>query len=93
MRSAIFAALLAGTATSAIAADAAERKFIHEGMDEGEVVLKIGKPDYESVVSGSGAKVLAKKWTYFPASRDDQTLTVITIVNGRVGTVERRISR
>ena len=35
--------------SSAFAADPGERKFIREGMSEGEVMMKIGKPDSESV--------------------------------------------
>ena len=93
MRTAAFAILLATSAVSAIAADAAERKFIHEGMAEGEVLIKVGKPDYESVLSGERAKVVVKKWTYFPAARDGQTMTIVTIRNGTVGAVERKISR
>jgi hypothetical protein len=34
--------------TLVVAADAAHRKFIREGMSEGEVVMKIGRPDSES---------------------------------------------
>ncbi|MEJ8856312.1 hypothetical protein WKW79_17155 [Variovorax robiniae] len=79
----MIAALLATAAGSVLAADAAERKFIREGMAEGEVLVKIGKPDYESVVSGGAATVVEKKWTYMPAPRDEQTLTTVTIKNGR----------
>lgn len=46
-----FALLAALIATSLFAADAAERKFIREGMSEGEVLLKLGKPDSESNVT------------------------------------------
>ena len=94
MRNLILGLVLAVTAmAAAAAADAVERKFISAGMDEGQVLLKIGKPDYESVTSGNGADVVEKKWTYFPASRDEQTMTVITIRNGKVNAVERKISR
>ena len=93
MRNLILGLVLSVTAMAAAAADAVERKFISAGMDEGQVLLKIGKPDYESVTSGNGADVVEKKWTYFPASRDAQTMTVITIRNGKVNAVERKISR
>ena len=94
MRNLTLGLLLTATAVSVAAADAAERKFISAGMDEGQVLTKIGKPDYESVVSGNGANVVEKKWTYFPSPRDEQTTIVITIRNGRVvGAVERMISR
>lgn len=93
MRHLILGLTLAIIATSVAAADAVERKFISAGMDEGQVLLKVGKPDHESVTSGHRADVVEKKWTYFPAVRDEQTMTVITIKNGKVSAVERTISR
>lgn len=85
--------LLAATTMSVAAADAVERKFISAGMDEGQVLLKIGKPDHDSLVSGHSADVVEKKWTYFPAPRDAQTMTIVTIRNGKVHAVERKIAR
>jgi Protein of unknown function (DUF2845) len=79
--------------STAIAADAGDRKFIREGMSEGEVMMKIGKPDSESVDSGGGAKVTVKRWMYFPTSGDPQTITTITIREGRVTEVSRQVSR
>jgi hypothetical protein len=79
--------------SSAIAADAGDRKFIREGMSEGEVMMKIGKPDSESVDSGGGAKVTIKRWLYFPTSGDPQTITTITIRDGRVAEISRQMSR
>lgn len=93
MRHLILAFVLAVASMAVAAADAVERKFISAGMEEGQVLLKIGKPDHESVTSGGGADVVEKKWTYFPALRDEQTMTVITIRNGKVNAVERKISR
>ena len=93
MRHLIVGFMLVVMATAAAAADAVERKFIRAGMEEGQVLLKIGKPDHESVTSGNGAEVVEKKWTYFPAVRDAQTMTVITIRNGTVSAVDRKISR
>ena len=93
MRNLTLGFLLAATAMSVAAADAVERKFISAGMDEGQVLLKIGKPDHDSVVSGGGADVVERKWTYFPAPRDGQTVTIITIRNGKVHAVERKIAR
>jgi len=79
--------------SSAIAADAGDRKFIREGMSEGEVMMKIGRPDSESVDSGGGAKVTTKRWMYFPASGDPQTITTITIRDGKVTEISRQVSR
>ena len=83
--------LTALIASSLFAADASERKFIRTGMSEGEVLVKIGKPDSESDVSGAGAFVAEKKWTYLPAPGDQQTITIITIRAGEVTDVERKV--
>jgi Protein of unknown function (DUF2845) len=78
---------------NALAADAADRRFVREGMSEGEVIMKIGRPDSESVDSGGGAKVAVKRWMYFPTSGDSQTMTTITIRDGKVTEVSRQVSR
>ena len=93
MREILVAALLSALSIPSLAADASERKFIDKGMTESEVLLKIGKPDNESEISGGAAKVVEKVWTYFPHEDDKQTLTTITIKNGRMIAVERTISR
>lgn len=79
--------------SSVLAADASERKFIREGMSEGEILLKIGKPDSESVDSGAGATVTVKRWIYLPTPGDEQTLTTVVIRDGKVTEVTRKISR
>lgn len=79
-------------AAAAHAADA-ERRFIHTGMSEGDVLVKIGKPDTESIDSGGGAKVVVKRWIYLPSPGDPQMLTTITIREGQVVDVDRRMSR
>ena len=89
----IVGCLLLLSATSGLAADAGERKFIRKGMGEGEVILKIGKPDHEAfrrVVRGEPEE---KTWTYFPHARDRQTLTVLTFHSGVVTGIDRRITR
>lgn len=78
---------------SALAADAIERKFIREGMGEGEVLLKIGKPDHEAFIRVVRGEAEEKAWTYFPHARDAQTLTIVTFHAGVVTRVERKISR
>ena len=85
--------LLAWASVPTLAADARERNFIEKGMGEGEVVLKIGKPDHEAfnrVVRGEPEE---KTWTYFPHPRDPQTLTIIKFHSGVVTTIERQIAR
>ena len=89
-------ALLASLVTAcsgAWAADAAERGFIRKGMKEGEVLLKIGKPDHETFVRNVKGEAEEKTWTYFPHTNDPQTLTILTIKAGVVEVVERKISR
>lgn len=93
MKSLLLALLLGLTAVNAYAADTRERKFIREGMTEADVLVKIGKPDSESVDSGGGAKVVEKRWIYLPASGDEQTLTTVTLRGGKVVEVTRQISR
>lgn len=90
---ALVAALLFAAAASAVAADARERGFIGLGMAEGEVLFKIGKPDHEAFVLNVKGQPEEKTWTYFPDSRDPQTLTVITLRAGVVANVERKIAR
>lgn len=84
---------LALAAAAAGAADASERRFIREGMGEGEVVFKIGKPDHEAFIRNVRGQPEEKAWTYFPHSRDPQTLTVITLRAGVVAGIERKIAR
>ena len=73
--------------------DAGERKFIRKGMGEGEVVLKIGKPDHVAWHRAVKGLPEEKTWTYFPHPRDPQTLTVFTLRAGVVSTIERKIVR
>jgi hypothetical protein len=89
----ILIASAASAGTSVSAADANDRRFIREGMAEGEVVLKIGKPDHEAFINNVKGRPEEKSWTYFPTSRDAQTLTIVTLRAGVVAAVERKISR
>ena len=87
------ATALALMSTFSWAVDADERRFIREGMKEGEVVLRIGKPDHETFIRNVKGEPEEKAWTYFPHPRDPQTLTILTIRAGVVELVERKISR
>jgi hypothetical protein len=80
-------------ASSAFAADAGERKFIREGMSEGDVLMKIGKPDSQSEDTGGGAKVTIKRWIYMPTYGDGQTITTVVLEKGQVKEVTRQMSR
>ena len=86
-------ALLASAGASAIAADAAECRFIREGMGEGKVLFKIGKPDHEAFIRNVMGQPEEKTWTYFPDSRDPQTLTIVTFNAGVVARIDRKIAR
>ena len=77
----------------ALAADAGERRFITAGMSEGEVLMKIGKPDSQSEDTGGGSKVTVKRWIYLPAQGDSQTMTTIVLKNGKVEEVNRQVAR
>jgi hypothetical protein len=93
IRGLVLAVLTMLFATGSYASDARERGFIREGMGEGEVLLKIGKPDHEAFVRDIRGQPEEKTWTYFPHARDPQTLTIITLKAGVVATVERKIAR
>lgn len=82
--------------TSAYATDARERRFISQGMSEGQVLVKIGQPDSESIDSGryaNGRYAVEKRWSYFPHQGDSQTLTTIILREGKVIEITREISR
>ncbi|WP_310566049.1 hypothetical protein [Hydrogenophaga sp.] len=87
------AGMCAVVCTVAAAADARERGFIRQGMHEGEVLLRVGKPDHEAFVRTVRGQPEEKTWAYFPHPRDPQTLTVVTLRAGVVSAVERKIVR
>ena len=69
--------------------DPAERRHLHPGMHEGEVISRIGMPDMKS---GGGGRKLAR-WTYLPVSGDAQTLTTVVFEYGKVVEVERKVMK
>lgn len=95
--------LLSGLSAAVGAHDARERGFIRMGMTEGEVLVRVGKPDHEAWTVGrvrgrDGAAIVQGRdgdmtWTYFPHEQDPDTLTVITFRAGVVVDVERKITR
>jgi Domain of unknown function (DUF4124) len=66
---------------------ASERKFIAPGINEGEVMARLGTPDMKS---GGGGRKLAR-WTYLPAPEDPGTVTTLTFESGRLVEVERKV--
>jgi hypothetical protein len=65
----------------------ADRKFLAPGINEGEVVTRIGAPNMKS--GGNGRKVA--RWTYLPVPEDPGTITTLTFEHGRLVEVERKI--
>ena len=65
----------------------AERKFLAPGINEGEVVTRVGPPDMKS--GGNGRKTA--RWTYLPVPEDARTLTTLTFEHGRLVEVERKV--
>ena len=63
-----------------------ERKFLVPGINEGEVIARVGRPD---VSSGGGRKTV--RWTYLPAPDDPATITTLTFELGRLVEVERKV--
>lgn len=68
--------------------DPAERRHLHPGMYEGEVLARAGPPDMKS---GGGRKL--SRWTYMPVPGDPQTLTTVVFEYGKVVEVERKVVR
>ena len=85
--------VLCAVCVLAVAADARERRFVREGMAESEVLLKIGKPDHEAFITNVRGQPEEKTWSYFPHSRDPQTLTIVTLRSGVVARIDRKIER
>jgi hypothetical protein len=67
--------------------DPAERKHVRVGMSEAELVMRLGTPD---VTSGSKQK-RSLRWTWLPADGDPDTITTVTLVNGSVSDVDRKV--
>jgi hypothetical protein len=62
--------------------------FMHlrRGMSEGELLLRAGKPDQESV---EGYRNFVVKSLYYHPTTDDPFITVVTLRGGRVANLER----
>jgi hypothetical protein len=65
----------------------ADRKFLAPGINEAEVVTRIGPPDMKS--GGNGRKIA--RWSYLPAPEDPGTITTLTFEHGRLVEVERKV--
>jgi hypothetical protein len=68
-------------------ADAQQRRFLHGGMSEGEVIARVGQPDVKARTRRG------VRWTYMPVADDASTMTTVTFERGAVAEVERKIIR
>ncbi len=68
-------------------AGASERRFARAGMTEGEVLAKLGTPDMKAYRRNQKQT----RWTWLPADGDLDTITTLTLVEGVVTEVERRV--
>lgn len=66
--------------------DARERRHLRIGMSEGEVLARVGPPDF---TTGRGRR--AARWTWMPAPDDPDTITALLFDTGRVVEVERTV--
>ncbi len=71
-------------------ANAGERRFLHRGMSEAEVLARIGPPD---VKSGSPSGKGGGRWSYLPQPNDPQMITTLTFAHGEVSDIERKMVR
>jgi hypothetical protein len=70
-----------------IRGDPAERKHVRVGMSEAELLMRLGTPD---VTSGNKQK-RGLRWTWLPIDGDPDTITTVTLVNGSVTDVDRKV--
>jgi len=68
-------------------ADAQQRRFLHAGMSEGEVIARVGQPDVKTKTRRG------VRWTYLPVAEDAGTMTTVTFERGAVAEIERKIIR
>lgn len=73
----------------ALAGNATDRKFIQIGMTEAEVIQRIGRPDVEA----RNRRGLGHQWSYLPREGDPNTITTLTLIDGKVASVDRKIVR
>lgn len=69
---------------------ASERRFLHTGMSDAEVMARIGPPDIKTgnTDSRSGAR-----WSYLPTDGDPGTITTLRFQSGQVTQIDRTPSR
>lgn len=73
--------------------NAAERPFLREGLEETEVLVKVGPPDLRSTGPAPSGRGKVKRWVYLPTEGDPATVTTVMLQQGKVVGIERRVSR
>jgi len=68
-------------------ADPQQRRFLHAGMSEGEVIARVGQPDVKTKTRRG------VRWTYLPVAEDAGTMTTVSFERGAVAEIERKIIR
>ena len=68
-------------------ADPQQRRFLHAGMSEGEVIARVGQPDVKTKTRRG------VRWSYLPVAEDAGTMTTVTFERGAVAEIERKIIR
>lgn len=67
--------------------------LLSRGMNEGEVLYRLGPPDHQTVAYGAYDYILGKTWFYFPAPHEVSNRQWITEIHfdskGRVSQLER----
>jgi hypothetical protein len=70
--------------------NAAERRFLHTGMSDAEVMARIGAPD---IKSGNPDSRSGARWSYLPTDGDPGMITTLHIQSGQLTQVDRKPSR
>ena len=68
-------------------ASVVQRRFLHAGMSEGEVIARVGQPDVKTKTRRG------VRWTYLPVAEDAGTMTTVSFERGAVAEIERKIIR
>lgn len=79
--------------TKAVQGKAEERRFLREGMEEAEVIHKIGPPSIRNQGPAPSGRGKVKRWVYLPAAGDPDTITTVMFQQGKVVAVERKVAR
>jgi hypothetical protein len=70
--------------------NATERRFLHTGMSDAEVLARIGAPD---IKSGNPDSRGGARWSYLPTDGDPGMITTLHIQSGQLTQVDRKPSR